>query len=187
MTQEGKAVSRAVLTVCLYAMTSFFSLGESIFPFPLNELIFFVVVIYFASIHLKENRYLMLSILLAGLLGILSNQFYWEIVFNSENMLHISEKDIPTKFKYLYQFGLILWITLTFIKQPSIKHKIIGLLPVLILITGIYLHQPLFEFLSIFLLFIYAIIEVRNTPLLYLWILLFILECTKLWHLASFN
>ena len=185
MTLEGKAVSRAVLTVFIYALTSFFSLGESIFPFPLNEIIFFIVAIYFSTIHFKKHPFYLTIILLTGFIGMFSSEFYWELILNSDTMMSISEQEIPSKFKLAYQIGLIIWMILTFLQHPVIKIQLLGLIPVSLILTGIFVQLPLYEILGLGCMFIYSILNIKQNPLLYLWILLFILECTKLWHLTS--
>lgn len=185
MTKEGKAVSKAVLTVSIYALTSYFSLGKSIFPFPLNELIFFVVTIYFARLHFKGKPLQVSITLLVGLLGMLSSEFYWEIIFDSEKMTYISENAIPVKFELAYYLALIAWMVFTFAENQSEKIQFLSLLPIAILVTGVYYGIPLSEVAALLILCVYSIFTVKQNPLLNLWILLFILECTKLWHLAS--
>ena len=63
----------------------------------------------------------------------------------------------------------------------------LGLIPISLLITGNFYLNMLVGFSSILFLFIYSIIKIRESPLLYLWILLFILEYTKVWSLASLS
>lgn len=187
MTKEGKIITKAVLTICVYGLTSFLTFGQSIFPFPLNEIIFLIVSIYFATLHLKKNPYTVTVILLSSLLSLLSSEFYWEIVLNTKQMTYISENNIPLKFGLSYNLFLTIWMFLTFSPIESIKIKLLGIITILLQIVGFYFDLPIYSLLSLALLFIYSILYVQQNPLLYLWILLFILDCTKLWHLTSLH
>ena len=187
MTKEGKAIAQAVLTVSIFALSSFFSLGQSIFPFPLNQLIFLIVVVYFATFHFKNNPYTIGLILITSILSVLSSEFYWEIALNSEHMMYISEKEIPLQFSVAYQVFLTIWMFLTFFQNESKTIKVLGSLPIILQLIAFYFDLPLYSIIALLVLFIYSVIYVKQNPLLYLWILLFILECTKLWNLVSLN
>lgn len=187
MTKEVKAIVQAVLTVFIYGLTSFLTLGQSIFPFPLNQIIFLIVVIYFAVLHFQKSPYTISIILISSVFSLLSSEFYWEIALNSEQMTFISENEIPPKFGLVYNIFLTIWMILTFIPNKSKKIKLLGVIAVLLQIIGVCFDLPLYCMLSLTLLFIYSLSYVKQNPLLYLWILLFILECTKLWHLISLH
>lgn len=187
MTTEGKIITKAILTVFIYGLTSFFTLGQSIFPFPLNEIIFLIVAVYFATLHLKKNPYTIIVILLSGFLALLSNEFYWEIALNTKQMTYISENKIPIKFGFVYHIFLTVWIALTFFSNESTNVKLLGITPILLQMAGVYFELPIYCELSLAFLFLYSLLYVKQNPLLYLWILLFILECTKLWHLTSLH
>lgn len=188
MTKEGKAVTTASLIVFLYGLTSFLQFKQFIFPFPLNEIIFFIVILYFTKIHYKESPLTCLLIFLTALCNVLSSEVYWNIFLSTETMLWLSNSIITDIFKLLYQVGIIIWMIVTFIQTGSSENKYyLGLIPISLLITGNFYLNMLVGFSSILFLFIYSIIKIRESPLLYLWILLFILESTKVWSLASFS
>lgn len=185
MTKEGKTITQAILTVFIYGLGSFLNLGQSIFPFPLNQIIFLIVAIYFATIHFKNSPYTVSLILFTSSLSLLSSEFYWEIALNSQQMTYISENEIPLKFGFFYQLFLSFWMIITFFQNESKKIKILGIIPLVFQFISIYFELPIYGIAALLTLFIYSILQVKHNPLLYLWILLFILECTKLWHLMS--
>ncbi len=187
MTREEKSVSQAVLTVFLYGLTSYMTLGESIFPFPLNELIFLIVAIVFVRIHFKENKYLTSITLLMGVFAVLSSQFYWEIVLDSRAMMTLTNGNLLPLFKFIKQLSLLFWIIFTFLREGNRTIKLLGFIPVALVLSAIIWSESILEFVAILLLFCYALFRIKKNQFHYLWVLLFILECTKLWHLVSLH
>ena len=192
MTKEGKTVTLAALTVFMFGLTSFLQFKQVIFPFPLNELIFFIATIVFAKDHLKNNPKTISLILVLGLFHILSLEFYWNIFFSNERMLQISQSSITDYFKIGYYTGIIAWITTTFNHVEVNFKKYLSLLPITLVLAGSILNEQLTIFYSQLILFlgygsvvILLFTKIKQFPLLYLWVLLFILEFTKVWSLAS--
>jgi len=192
MTKEGKTVTLAALTVFMFGLTSFLQFKQVIFPFPLNELIFFIATIVFAKDHLKNNPKTMSLILVLGLFHILSLEFYWNIFFSNERMLQISQSSITDYFKVGYYIGIIAWIITTFNQVEVNFKKYLSLLPITLVLAGSILNEQLTIFYSQLILFlsygsvvILLFTKIKQFPLLYLWVLLFILEFTKVWSLAS--
>ena len=72
-------------------------------------------------------------------------------------------------------------------ENKSIKIKIGVIIPITILIIGALKGNLLIEFSSIIILFVYSLSQIKTQRLNYLWILLFILELTKVWSLGSFG
>ncbi len=192
MTKEGKTVTLAALTVFIFGLTSFLQFKQVIFPFPLNELIFFIATIVFAKDHLKNNPKTISLILVLGLFHILSLEFYWNIFFSNERMLQISQSSITDYFKIGYYIGIITWIITTFNHVEVNFKKYLSLLPITLVLAGSILNEQLTIFYSQLILFlgygsvvILLFTKIKQFPLLYLWVLLFILEFTKVWSLAS--
>ena len=192
MTKEGKTVTLTALTVFMFGLTSFLQFKQVIFPFPLNELIFFIATIVFAKDHLKNNPKTISLILVLGLFHILSLEFYWNIFFSNERMLQISQSSITDYFKICYYIGIIAWIITTFNHVEVNFKKYLSLLPITLVLAGSILNEQLTIFYSQLILFlsygsvvILLFTKIKQFPLLYLWVLLFILEFTKVWSLAS--
>ena len=192
MTKEGKTVTLAALTVFMYGLTSFLQFKQVIFPFPLNELIFFIATIVFAKDHLKNNPKTMSLILVLGLFHILSLEFYWNIFLSNERMLRLSQSSITDYFKVGYYIGIIAWIITTFNQVEVNFKKYLALLPITFVLAGSILNEQLTIFYSQLVLFLsYGSVvillfpKIKHFPLLYLWVLLFILELTKVWSLGS--
>jgi hypothetical protein len=192
MTKEGKTVTLAALTVFMYGLTSFLQFKQVIFPFPLNELIFFIATIVFAKDHLKNNPKTISLILVLGLFNILSLEFYWNIFLSNEHMLRLSQSSITDYFKVGYYIGILAWIITTFNQVEVNLKKYLSFLPITLVLAGSILNEQLTIFYSQLILFlgygsvvILLFTKIKQFPLLYLWVLLFILEFTKVWSLAS--
>lgn len=192
MTQEGKTVTLASTTVFMYGLVSYLQFNQVIFPFPLNEIIFLIASVLFARIHFKNSPKTISLIIALGLLNVLSYEFYWNIFLSNDNMLSFSKSSATDIFKLFYYIGLIAWIISTFNEIEINFRKYFSLLPITLLLTGSIFSEELTPFysqiiilLSISFVFIFVFSKLKQFPIHYLWILLFILELTKVWSLAS--
>ncbi len=192
MTQEGKTVTLASTTVFMYGLVSYLQFNQVIFPFPLNEIIFLIASVLFARIHFKNSPKTISLIIALGLLNVLSYEFYWNIFLSNDNMISFSKSSATDIFKLFYYIGLIAWIISTFNEIEINFRKYFSLLPITLLLTGSIFSEELTPFysqiiilLSISFVFIFVFSKLKQFPIHYLWILLFILELTKVWSLAS--
>jgi hypothetical protein len=192
MTQEGKTVTLASTTVFMYGLVSYLQFDQIIFPFPLNEIIFLIASIIFARIHFKNSPKTIFLIIGLGLLNVLSYEFYWNIFLSNETMVSFSKSSATDIFKLFYYIGLIAWIISTFNEIEINFRKYFALLPITLLLIGSIFSEELTPFysqviilLSFSFVFIFVFSKLKQFPMQYLWILLFILELTKTWSLAS--
>ncbi len=192
MTKEEKTVTLATLTVFMYGLTSFWQFKQVIFPFPLNEIIFLIASILFAKIHFKNSPKTISLIIGLGLLNVLSYEFYWNIFLSNETMISFSKSSATDIFKLFYYIGLITWIISTFNEIEINFRKYFALLPITLLLIGSIFSEELTPFysqvvilLSLSFVFILVFSKLKQYPIHYLWVLLFILELTKVWSLAS--
>ena len=192
MTQEGKTVTLASTTVFMYGLVSYLQFNQVIFPFPLNEIIFLIASVLFARIHFKNSPKTISLIIALGLLNVLSYEFYWNIFLSNDNMLSFSKSSATDIFKLFYYIGLIAWIIGTFNEIEINFRKYFSLLPITLLLSGSIFSEELTPFysqiiilLSISFVFVFVFSKLKQFPIHYLWILLFTLELTKAWSLAS--
>ena len=192
MTQEGKTVTLASTTVFMYGLVSYLQFNQVIFPFPLNEIIFLIASVLFARIHFKNSPKTISLIIGLGLLNVLSYEFYWNIFLSNDNMLSFSKSSATDIFKLFYYIGLIAWIISTFNEIEINFRKYFSLLPITLLLTGSIFSEEFTPFysqiiilLSVSFVFVFVFSKLKQFPIHYLWMLLFILELTKVWSLAS--
>lgn len=190
MTKEGKTVTIACLTVIFFAVYQYLISGTLVFPFPLNEFIFLIVALSFIPLHFKTSPYTVILTVLVGVLNVLHAQFFHEMILGWKDMQTLSESAVIDFLKVVYYIGLITWMIFTTQENKSLKIKIGVVVPIIILMLGA-VHETtngslLLEFSSLGILFIYSLTQIKRSKMHYLWILLFILEFTKVWSLDSF-
>ena len=96
-----------------------------------------------------------------------------------------SNSIVTDLFKFLFFIGLISSIYISFYQ---IKVKLIQfgfLLSILGIILSLILENQVIEVASLFIVFLISIKRIEARPNLNLWILLFVLEVTKLWSLMG--
>ncbi|GEM_PF-2028561 len=186
MTKEGKTVTIASLTVVFFAVYQFLLSGTLVFPFPLNEFIFLIVVLSFVPLHFKTHPSTVILTVIVGVLNMLHAQFFHEMILGWKDMQTLSESVVTDFLKVAYYIGLIAWMIFTTQENKSLKIKIGVVLPIFILLFGVINDSLIIEFSSLTFLFIYSLTQVKHSKIHFLWILLFILEFTKVWSLGSF-
>ncbi len=185
MSKEGRVIALAILTIFIYAFSILLQKGAFIFPFPLNELIFFISSVSIAIYQYKQDKILSLLFPVIGLTFLLSSEFYWAIFYNSQEMEVFSNSFVTDLFKILFFLVLIASIYISFYK---IKVKLIQLsifLSMFGVVLSLILGNHFVEVASLFIVFLISIKRTEARPSLNLWILLFILEATKLWSLMG--
>ena len=180
MSKEGRIIALAILTIFIYAFIILLQKGAFIFPFPLNEIIFFISALAISFHQFKNEKFL--SILFPI---VLSSEFYWAIFFNTQQMEALSNSFFTDLFKIIFFLGVISLIYLSF-KEFKSKLVSIGLLfSILGIVVSLILGYQFIEIASLLIVSVISIKRLEEKPILNIWILLFVLEITKLWSLAG--
>lgn len=85
MTREQRSVALALLIWTTYAISNVLMVGSLIYPYPLNSLLFAVIAFQFAYWN-RAQKQAFYVVLLAGVLGVLSNQMVWELLLSVEKL-----------------------------------------------------------------------------------------------------
>jgi hypothetical protein len=184
MTKEGKTIVLALLTVFVFALMTFIDHEQVIFPFPLNEVIFLIVLVYFIKLHSGSHKLYLSLVGITGFFQLLSSEFYWSIFLTSEQMLVFSESIATDVFQLVALVGMLSWILLSFMQFDKWFYRLIALLPVSLVLVGALFGNPMISFMGYIVVLVLAIKQLRHFSLAYLWILWIVLEGTKLWSLA---
>ena len=106
MSKENRSIFLVALTYVAFASIGLIRNGSFLFPFPLNELVFFILFLRFAFWHRKER----LSILLVGIAAsasLLSSSFFWEIILSTTDQAQLfqstPDRNGPARLVYLYR------------------------------------------------------------------------------------
>jgi hypothetical protein len=156
MIREERTSFLAGLTLVIYAFIQWIEKGSFLFPFPLNELVVFFVFIYFLFLSKwKINR-------INSLLGVslffklLSQQLIWSFFLSNES-LDVLYSGIWTDLFYLLY--AIFWLGFSSFYLRSTENKISYVIIGSILfpfIVGIILNQPIFEVISMLMVYLLA-------------------------------
>ena len=185
MSKEGRVIALAILTIFIYAFSILLQKGAFIFPFPLNEIIFFISALAISFHQFKKEKILSVLFPVVGCLCVLSSEFYWAIFFNAQQMEAFSNSLATDLFKIFFFIGLISLICFSF-KEMKNKLVSIGLVfSILGIIISLIIGHQFIEIASLLIVSVISIKRLAEKPILNLWILLFVLEITKLWSLAG--
>jgi len=184
MKKENRLIFITSLTLLSYALIILLDKGVFIFPFPLNEIIILIIALQFSYWNFKKYKVVSLILVLIGLLSSLSNEYYWSILLNFENMNKFSNTIIIDMFLLLKSISIIMLGIIFGKKQKNYMNYILLILFCFTFIIGIIISDYLYS--SILICFSYIImifsIKIKSVfkPVNVFWILLLILESTKL-------
>ena len=185
MTKEGRTVLLAILTLFTYAFFSFFEHHVLLFPIPLNSAVFLAVAVYISYLNYKQHAFLSILVSAIGFTGVFSNEIYWSMFLGASEMNAFSKTVTTDLLKIAYYIGLLLWIVVTFKKSTLFFFRVFGVFSIVLLSIGALFNNPNVELVGLFFPFIYSIRFKEESEFLKLWILLFVLEATKVWSLGS--
>lgn len=149
MNREQKTIAVSILTVFLLGLSNYMQKGSFIFTFPINELLFLTVSIYFAWFNFRENKSIYVLVLALALAELLSEQYNLEFILNTDQLRFYDTYGIGDWFKLLAQFLLTI-IAFLFLKNTGWKYYplwfLLFLAPIVLSITY---HIPFLIHLSL--------------------------------------
>ncbi len=179
MKREARALFLGILTLVVYATSIFISQGSFIFPFPLNEFIFLAISLQFFWWNRRGNKLAGIIAITAGICAVLSTQFFWTFIYGPENMMHFMD-GLATDYFLLGFYALVLIGGLaTMIRQKKGISLLFGAFFILAFISGIFLNHPMLLLLGYGFMALSTQFSKVFVPYHLLWVLLFILELTK--------
>lgn len=179
MTRESRTLFLGILTLVVYATSIFISQGSFIFPFPLNEFIFLAVSSQFFLWNRGGNKLAGILTTTAGICAVLSTQFFWTFIYGPENMMEFMES-LTTDYFLIGFYALVLISGIaTILRQKKGMALLFSAFFILAFISGVYLNHPLLILLGYGFMVASTQISKVFVPYHLLWILLFILELTK--------
>ena len=179
MTREDRAIFTVALTLFIYAFASLLQVGSFLFPIPANNLILLIVGTLFFFWN-KKQGFPALLIFLIGLLAVLGTDYYWATFLSDDAMRSLSESMMTDVFMLCSHLCILL-----FAISASLRQKTGISLALAALFGLLFIYGQLFDQLPILVLS-YAVMILSNMhkpifqPLHLVWILLFILEGSKL-------
>ncbi|MDG1148153.1 MAG: hypothetical protein P8N52_07610 [Crocinitomicaceae bacterium] len=184
MAKEVRLLFLTALTLLIYALSIFFDKGVLLFPFPLNQLILLIVAVQLTRWNFKSYKTASVLILATGLFSTLGNEIYWNTFLDSESMTLFSKTITTDIFQLLSVITTLFLAIYTGYNQNSRLNYILLGLFCCAFSTGIILSSPLLSCELLSISYLIMVISTRISPTLKpiqtFWILLFILEFSKL-------
>lgn len=179
MTREARAVFLGVLTLIAYAVFIFIDQGAFIFPFPLNEIIFLAISAQFLWWNKRTHLWAGIISLAAGIVALLSTQFFWTFIYGPENMVVFMEGLTTDYFTLGFYVLVLVGGIATMIRQKRGVPLIFSGLFIVAFIAGAMLNNLTFFLLGYgFMVASTQIVKVF-APYHLLWVLLFVLKLTE--------
>jgi hypothetical protein len=185
MNREKRLVTLSILTLAAYAGSLYLEYGTILYPFPLNEAIFFVASLaFFFWNHEKEkmNSYLALF---TALFLLLSTQFFWSFFLDDQEMVNLLENGITDWLRVLFFLGLLAWSTQQLLSLPKKNKYVLISICWIAIPTSVFWSEGWLLVALTLLVFGALTVSKVNTSFSWLWLLFSILEGCKLSMLAT--
>lgn len=190
---ERKTVQLAIVSLIMYGIVSLTSGGPFAF-FPINELVFFGVVSYFATLNFKQAKTSYLLFLTFSGLGLLKSQLFLGFFMSNIQITDFLNNSAIKYIPYVI-FALMLLEMLRFFFLTKSNVLIFPLI-LSIFIFGTYVNTYTFQVLSILLFFIYLTYYLKtkkesdpiySKSLYYLWFLILFLKLSTLFSMYLYD
>ena len=178
MTREVKTIFLVALSLTIYATYTLIVQGGFVYPYPLNSFIFLAIALQFSFWH-RRQAVIALPVILVGILGVLENQIFWEMVLSTEDLEKFMHQPAIQWINLAYGLSIISWGMVTFWKQKEILPSILTIIGVLLFVYGFFFAPDIYILLSFVAIVISNTLKPVNQPFHLLWVLLLVLEGTK--------
>ena len=176
MTREGQILFLAVLTLVVYAASIYLEKGMLLFPFPLNEIVFFIVALQFAWWNRTRTA---IYIVVVSTLWVLSTPFFWSLVYGHQ-MMEAWSKNLLTDYFLLSFYMLVLTAgIIQSIRQKTRLTSVFGAVFLFTLCTGVWTSEPWLILLAAASMAISSFIRPVFQPFHLLWLLFALLKGTE--------
>lgn len=151
--KEKKAIVLSISTLVAFCIPTFLKEGQFVFPTPFNDALLAILVVYFAYLHIRIEKWIYLSLLGFSLARIVANPYYLNFIFTSEELERIQ----LSSFQLIMQ-GVSFCFLLTYFVFFAVKNKkktIAILFSPIFLLINLLFPSPYLTILgiSLFLLF----------------------------------
>ncbi len=148
MERERRTVFLAALSLMMYGLVSALGGGPFAF-FPINEIIFIFIVIYFAALNFSKAKTSYLLLLAFAGISLIYNQLFLNFFMDSEQMLVFYKDPMIQQLKIASYVLLLIEIT-QFYQKTNWKHHVYTLpLSLLCIGFGVYFNLYLFQTLGL--------------------------------------
>lgn len=178
MSKEHRSVFLVALTYLAFASIGFIQNGSFLLPFPLNELVFFLLFLRFAFWHRTETISLLTAGIAAGA-SLLSSTFFWEIILSTTDQSKLFQSTFTDWTAFVSAIALLAWSIHTGMQQKYTATKVLAWIGSLFLLSHLIHPWEYAPVLSSIFLCIPSFIDRAHRPFHTLWCLLVVLELAK--------
>jgi hypothetical protein len=179
MNREERTAFLGVLIPVVYGSWGFIEKGTFIFPFPLNELIFFTITFQFLIWHLKSEKIKYGLFFCTALFGLVSSDFFWTIFFDGKSYEQLMLSPLTDIFKLIHLVGIGICLTLEIKNDSRYKLLLFICIPALFLV-GIFFSNQILILISVISTLVFSNFKRPIAPSTLLLCLFSILEVGKL-------
>ncbi|OFZ08357.1 MAG: hypothetical protein A3D92_03020 [Bacteroidetes bacterium RIFCSPHIGHO2_02_FULL_44_7] len=136
MKPEGRLLFLTALVYAMYALTGLVTQGILLFPFPLNEIVLFVVcvpLVYWTR-HEKGNA---LHLGLIGLFSLLSSIIFWEVLLAPTQLYDFAQTGWSDLFLFLHYVMIALLMFRTLFAEKETPMRIACILAILGIVAAL--------------------------------------------------
>ncbi len=118
MATEKRTIFLACVTLTVYALSGLLQQGKFLYPFPLNEFIFFGISTYIAIRNFNQQKILYSLLVFAAISFVASRSYNWNLFLSSESMERL-DHSYTTDVFYLLFYGILSTLTYKLAKNNS--------------------------------------------------------------------
>lgn len=130
MKPEGRLLFLTALVYIMYAAMGFFTQGILLFPFPLNEIVLFIVCIPLVY-WTRQEKANALHIGLIGLFALLGSIIFWEVLLSPAQLFEFSQTGWSDLFLFLHYVLIALLMFRTLLAEKETPMRIACILAIL--------------------------------------------------------
>ena len=190
---EKKTIRLSIVSLIMYGIVSLTSGGPFAF-FPINEIVFFIVVSYFAISNFKKSRVSYLLFLSFSAIALLKNQLFLGIFMSNIEITNFLDQPVIQLLPYLSLTVMLVEMLRFFILTK--KNIFIYPIILIIFIFGTYFSIHTFQSFSLLLFFIILTFHFKSQKetinsysksLYFLWFLLLFLKLSTLFSMYLYG
>lgn len=179
MSKEQRAVFIGILITLVYAFTMWMEKGVFLYPFPLNEFIFFIVSAQIIRLNYLKHRTIGAISGLAALFYLFSSPFFWSFFFDEINVNIFLEGGIYDLFKFLHFVAVFFWMIFTLKDIKGNKRYFFYATTSTLFVSSLFVFHQELELIGILCVAIISLVYDLKKPFDLLWILFTYLSLMK--------
>jgi hypothetical protein len=179
MSREQRAVFIGVLITLVYAFTMWIEKGVFLYPFPLNEFIFFIVSAQFIWLNYSKHPTIAIVSGISALFYLFSSPFFWSFFFDEISINVFLETGIYDLVKILHFTAVFFWMIFTLKDIKGRKRYFFYAITTSLFVSSLFVFHQELGLIGILCIAIISLVYGLKKPFDLLWILFTYLSLMK--------